>query len=57
MGQRYEVYASPKVAESIIEIISNFGIDAKIIGEVLGNGNEEKNKLTIKTRGQEFNYE
>lgn len=57
MGQRYEVYASPKVAENIIEIISNFGIDAKIIGEVLGNKNEEKNRLTIKTRGKEFNYE
>lgn len=55
MGQRYEIYASPKVADSIISIAKKYGIAAKVIGEVLPS-KTEANTLTINTRGQELHY-
>ncbi|MFZ9027734.1 MAG: AIR synthase related protein [Crocinitomicaceae bacterium] len=54
MGHRMEVYVSPEVAESIIEISKSFNVDAKIVGRV-----EESNtkRLTIKSPYGEFEYE
>lgn len=54
MGHRMEVYVSPEIAESIIEISKSFNVDAKIVGCV-----EESNtkRLTIKSPYGEFEYE
>ncbi len=54
MGHRMEVYVSPEIAESIIEISKSFNVDAKIVGRV-----EESNKkrLTIKSPYGAFEYE
>lgn len=54
MGHRMEVYVSPEIAESIIEISKSFNVDAKIVGRV-----EESNtkRLTIKSPYGEFEYE
>jgi phosphoribosylformylglycinamidine cyclo-ligase len=54
MGHRMEVYVSPEIAESIMEISKSFNVDAKIVGRV-----EESNtkRLTIKSPYGEFEYE
>jgi phosphoribosylformylglycinamidine cyclo-ligase len=53
MGHRMEIYVSPEIADSIIEISKSFNIDARIVGNV------EKNigkKLTINSPYGEFVY-
>lgn len=55
MGIRYEIYTTPKAAKTVIETAKKFGIDAKVIGEVLPKRTEH-NSLTIKTRGTELTY-
>lgn len=57
MGQRYEIYASPEAADSIIAIAKSYGVDAKVIGEVQPNKDAATNSLTIMTRGQLLTYE
>ena len=44
MGHRMEVYVAPQYAEKIIEIASEFNIDARVIGRV---EDAPENKLTI----------
>lgn len=53
MGHRMEVYASPEIAESIIEISKSFNIDAQIVGRVEKN---DSKKLTISSPYGEFTY-
>ena len=52
-GHRMELYVSPKIAESIIEISKSYNVDAKIIGRVEAS---KTKKLTIKSEFGEFNY-
>jgi phosphoribosylformylglycinamidine cyclo-ligase len=53
MGHRLEIYISPDIADDIIEISNEFGIEAKVIGRV-----EESNskKLTIRSEYGEYHY-
>lgn len=53
MGHRMEIYVSPEVAESIIEISKSFNIDAQIVGRVEKN---EGKKLTIESVYGMFEY-
>ncbi|MBG7629955.1 MAG: phosphoribosylformylglycinamidine cyclo-ligase [Bacteroidetes bacterium] len=52
-GHRMEIYVSPEVANSIIEISKGFNVDAKIIGRVEAS---ESKKLTIKSEYGVFEY-
>lgn len=53
MGHRMEVYVSPEVAESIIEISKSFNVDAKIVGRV---EKSDSKKLTIRSPYGVFEY-
>ena len=53
MGHRMEIYAKPKLAESIIAISKSFNIEARIVGRV--EAHEDK-KLTIKSEFGTFEY-
>lgn len=53
MGHRMEIYVSPEIADSIIEISKSFNIDAKIVGRVESNNGK---KLTIESPFGIFNY-
>ena len=53
MGHRMEVYVSPEMADSIIEISRSFDIDAQIVGRVEAASTK---KLTIKSPYGTFEY-
>ncbi|TCK85502.1 AIR synthase related protein [Albibacterium bauzanense] len=53
MGHRMEIYVSPEVAEDIIRISKNFGIDAQIVGRVEAT---ESKKVTIHSEFGTFEY-
>lgn len=53
MGHRMEVYVSPEIADSIIEISKSFNIDAQIVGRVEANDGK---KLTIDSPYGVFEY-
>ncbi len=53
MGHRMEIYVSPEIAQSIIEISKSFNIDAQIVGRV---ENHVGKKLTINSPFGEFIY-
>jgi phosphoribosylformylglycinamidine cyclo-ligase len=53
MGHRMEIYVSPEIAESIIEISKSFNIDAQIVGHVKAN---QGKKLTIESPFGTFEY-
>jgi phosphoribosylformylglycinamidine cyclo-ligase len=53
MGHRMEIYVSPEIANSIIEISKSFHIDAQIVGRVEKN---EGKKLTIESVYGTFEY-
>lgn len=53
MGHRMEVYVSPEIANSIIEISKSFNIDAQIVGRVEANNGK---KLTIDSPYGVFEY-
>lgn len=53
MGHRMEIYVSPEIANSIIEISKSFNIDAQIVGRVEAN---EGKKLTIESPYGTFEY-
>jgi phosphoribosylformylglycinamidine cyclo-ligase len=53
MGHRMEIYVSPEIAESIIEISKSFNIDAQIVGNVRAS---EGKKLTIESPFGTFEY-
>lgn len=52
MGHRMEIYVSPEMAQSIIEISSSFNIDAQVIGHI----EEGEKSLTIKSEFGTFEY-
>jgi phosphoribosylformylglycinamidine cyclo-ligase len=53
MGHRMEIYVSPEIAQSIIDISKSFNIDAQIVGRVEKNDGK---KLTINSPYGEFIY-
>ena len=53
MGHRMEIYVSPEIANSIIEISKSFNIDAQIVGRV---EKHDGKKLTITSQYGEFTY-
>ncbi|MBD5244989.1 MAG: phosphoribosylformylglycinamidine cyclo-ligase [Barnesiella sp.] len=53
MGHRMEIYLRPEHAQRVMEIASEFGIDARIIGRV---EEAETNRLTIKSEFGTFEY-
>ncbi len=53
MGHRYEIYTKPEIADDIIAISRNFGVDAQLIGRI----ESAKHKhLTIKSEFGNFFY-
>jgi phosphoribosylformylglycinamidine cyclo-ligase len=54
MGHRMEIYVSPDLADSIIEISRSFGVDAQIVGRVEAH---EGKKVTIASPFGVFEYE
>ena len=53
MGHRFEFYVPQEIANDIIAISEEFGIQAKIVGRC---EESEENKLTINSEFGEFNY-
>jgi phosphoribosylformylglycinamidine cyclo-ligase len=53
MGHRMEVYLNEKHAQQVIDISTQFGVEAKIVGRV---ERSEKKQVTIKGREGEFIY-
>jgi len=53
MGHRMEIYVSPEIAQSIIDISKSFNIDAQIVGRVEKNNGK---KLTIESVYGTFQY-
>lgn len=54
MGHRMELYVPEKIADELIRISKNYGVDAKIIGYVAAN---EGKKVTVKGAHGEFVYQ
>lgn len=52
-GHRMEIYVNPQVAEDLIQISKNFGVDARIVGKVEEN---PLKKLTISSEQGTFTY-
>lgn len=52
-GHRMEIYANEEVAEDLIQISKNFGVDARIIGKVEESSHK---KLTISSEQGTFTY-
>jgi len=52
-GHRMEIYINPQVAEDLIQISKDFGVDARIIGKVEENSSK---KLTISSEQGTFTY-
>ncbi|MEM3815495.1 MAG: AIR synthase related protein [Candidatus Bathyarchaeia archaeon] len=55
MGVGFEVIAEPEAADDIISMSERFGLEAKVIGRC--ERSDGKNKLTIRSRYGEFQYE
>jgi phosphoribosylformylglycinamidine cyclo-ligase len=53
MGQRLEIYTEPAAANTLIDLIQSFGIDARVIGRVEVS---EKKELLIETGGGKIGY-
>ena len=53
MGHRFEIYAAKESATAIIDIASDFKLEAKIIGHCEAS---DKKKLTITTESGTFEY-
>jgi phosphoribosylformylglycinamidine cyclo-ligase len=53
MGHRFEIYASPEVAEKIIGISLSFNVEAQIVGKVKAHNGK---KLTINSPFGAFEY-
>ncbi len=52
-GHRMEIYANSTVAQDLIQISKNFGVDARIVGKVEENSHK---KLTISSEQGTFTY-
>jgi len=53
MGHRMELYVPEKIADFIIQVASEFNVDAKIIGRCEGS---DTRQVTIKSEFGEFEY-
>ncbi|MBK7627102.1 MAG: phosphoribosylformylglycinamidine cyclo-ligase [Bacteroidales bacterium] len=53
MGHRFEIYTDEKNSQKIIEIVSSFNIDAKVIGHCESS---DSKRLTIKSEFGTFDY-
>lgn len=53
MGHRMEIYVDPTYAQPIIDIAEQFGVAARVVGQVAPS---DKNRLTIKNEKGEFTY-
>ena len=53
MGHRFEIYGSQELADTVIQIATEMGVEAKVIGRCEA---AEKNKLTISCEFGEFVY-
>jgi phosphoribosylformylglycinamidine cyclo-ligase len=53
MGQRLEIYTDPSSADALISRISEFGMEARVIGRVEA---AEKKELMIDTGGGRIGY-
>jgi len=58
MGHRFELYVDPEVAEKIVAISKEFGVDAQVVGRVepCPEAEAETRKLTITSEKGEFVY-
>ena len=57
MGHRLEAYCKPKVAEDLIGIANQFGIQAQVIGRTESSQNgDDSNHLTIQLANQTLRY-
>ena len=57
MGHRLEAYCKPEVAEDLIGIANQFGIQAQVIGRTESSQNEDdSNHLTIQLANQTLRY-
>ena len=56
MGHRLEIFVDKKIADALINISKSFGVDAKIIGEIISN-DKNKNKLTISSPDENIEYD
>ena len=54
MGHRLEVYLSPDLAEEVITIANDFGIDAQVIGAVEAN---DENRVVVDTANGTYEYQ
>jgi len=53
MGHRFEIYGSQELADAVIKIAADMGVEAKVIGRCEA---AENNKLTISSEFGEFVY-
>ncbi|BAV94897.1 AIR synthase related protein [Ichthyobacterium seriolicida] len=53
MGHRMEIYVEPQMAQNIIDISNDFGVQAKVIGQCHSHTTK---KLTVKSSYGEFHY-
>jgi len=53
MGHRMEIYVSEELADDIISISRQFGIEAQVVGHI----EEGKKSLTIKSEFGTFEYD
>ena len=57
MGHRFEAYCKPEVAEDLIGIANQFGIQAQVIGRTESSQNgDDSNHLTIQLANQTLRY-
>ena len=58
MGHRLEIFCKPEHADKVIEISSNFNIEAKTIGWTEQTMSEDgKNQLEIRSENKTLEYE
>ncbi|MCS7188478.1 MAG: phosphoribosylformylglycinamidine cyclo-ligase [Bacteroidia bacterium] len=55
MGHRMEIYAEPEVAEEIIRIVQQYGVEAQIIG--IARPSEEPTCVEVKFKGEQWRWQ
>ncbi len=56
MGSRLEVYCAPAAADAIAEVARRYGVEARVVGEVLPTTRAGKNELVITHEGRELEF-
>jgi phosphoribosylformylglycinamidine cyclo-ligase len=57
MGHRMEIYCDPDAADAIAGVARHYGVEARVIGEVLASPTPGKNRLSITHDGAELTFE